>query len=85
MKEIKKFAATTMSTKKVLLEPTLNAFVWHKGIRNVPYRVRVKLSRQRNADEDDEEGDKFLTSVSLVEGVAKAEDFKKLKTEKEAR
>ncbi len=78
MKEIKKFAATTMSTKKVVLDAGLNQFVWHKGVRNVPYRVRVKLSRQRNPDEDDE-ADKFLTKVDFID-VAKS--FKGLQTEK---
>ncbi len=66
MKEIKKFAATTMSTKKVVLDAELNKFVWHKGVRNVPFRVRVKLSRTRNPDEDDE-ADKFLTKVEYVD------------------
>ena len=85
MKEIKKFAATTMSTKKVLLDEGLNKFVWHKGVRNVPVRVRVKLSRQRNPDEDDE-ADKFLTKVDLedigVDTKTNRPNFKGLKTEK---
>jgi large subunit ribosomal protein L31e len=33
----------------------LNKFVWSKGIRNVPVRVRVTLTRRRNDDEDAKE------------------------------
>lgn len=30
----------------------LNKFLWSNGVRNVPRRVRVRLSRKRNEDED---------------------------------
>jgi len=30
----------------------LNKYIWKQGIRNVPYRVRVKLARRRNEDEE---------------------------------
>ncbi|CAO2587374.1 60S ribosomal protein L31 [Lemmus lemmus] len=39
-------------TPDVQTETRLNKAVWAKGIRNVPYRIRVRLSRKRNEDED---------------------------------
>jgi large subunit ribosomal protein L31e len=55
LREIKKFAEKIMFTKDVRVESNLNKFVWSKGIRNVPYRVRVRLSRKRNEDEEAKE------------------------------
>lgn len=52
VREIKKFATQVMRTGDVRVEPELNKFIWSKGVRNVPYRVRVKLSRRRNEDEE---------------------------------
>uniref|UniRef100_A0A7R9WA07 60S ribosomal protein L31 n=1 Tax=Pseudictyota dubia TaxID=2749911 RepID=A0A7R9WA07_9STRA len=75
VREIKKFAQKAMYTKDVRVDPTLNKFIWSKGVRNVPYRVRVRLSRKRN--DDDESEDKYYTLVSHVE----VSTFKGLKTE----
>ncbi len=55
LREIKKFAQKIMFTNDVRVESTLNKFVWSKGIRNVPYRVRVRLTRKRNDDEEAKE------------------------------
>ncbi|CAK5062505.1 unnamed protein product [Meloidogyne enterolobii] len=52
IKEVKKFAEQQMGTPDVRVDTRLNKFLWSKGIRNVPYRVRVRLSRRRNDDED---------------------------------
>lgn len=49
---MKEFARKQMGTKKVLLDVGLNAAIWGKGIKNVPHRIRVRLSRRRNDDED---------------------------------
>ncbi|EDM03187.1 rCG61465 [Rattus norvegicus] len=40
-----------MGTSDVLTDTRLNKAVWAKGIRNVPYLIRVRLSRKRNEDE----------------------------------
>lgn len=40
-----------MHTSDVRISEELNKYVWHKGIRNVPFRVRVKLVRKRAEDE----------------------------------
>ncbi len=53
-----------MGTEDVRLDPKLNKFVWSKGIKNVPRRVRVRLSRRRNEDEDAKT--KLYTLVSVV-------------------
>lgn len=75
IKEIKKFATVAMGTKDVRVDSTLNKFVWATGIKNVPTRVRVRLSRKRNEDEDADE--KLYTLAQLVE----VSSFKGLNTE----
>jgi large subunit ribosomal protein L31e len=77
VKALKEFAQKTMGTKYVRVEGDLNRFVWHKGVRNVPYRVRVRMERKRQAEKKKQ--DKFgemYTIVSLVD----TESFKDLKT-----
>ncbi|GAB00016.1 uncharacterized protein L969DRAFT_96630 [Mixia osmundae IAM 14324] len=76
VKEVVKFAQSTMGTKLVQIDPTLNAAIWQKGVKDVPRRIRVRLSRKRNDDEDAKE--KLLTVVSHVSGVT---DFKGLQTQ----
>uniref|UniRef100_A0A915PWX4 Large ribosomal subunit protein eL31 n=1 Tax=Setaria digitata TaxID=48799 RepID=A0A915PWX4_9BILA len=51
IKAIRKFAEEQMGTKDVRVHIRLNEFLWSKGVKNVPYRVRVRLSRRRNDDE----------------------------------
>merc|ERR1712198_340180 len=46
------------------IDTRLNKAVWTKGIRNVPYRMRVRLSRKRNEDEDSP--NKLYTLVTYV-------------------
>merc|ERR1719377_458837 len=64
-----------MSTKDVRIDTKLNKFVWSAGVRNVPTRVRVRMSRKRNEDEDAKE--KMFTLVQHVP----VESFKGLQTE----
>ncbi|XP_076362893.1 ribosomal protein L31 [Tachypleus tridentatus] len=75
IKEIKKFAEKQMGTPDVRVDTRLNKFIWSKGIRNVPYRVRVRLSRKRNEDEDSPH--KLYTLVTHVAVTT----FKGLQTE----
>lgn len=46
------------------LDPQLNKKVWESGIKGVPYRLRVRISRKRN----DEEGakEKLYSYVQAV-------------------
>ncbi|TVY28322.1 60S ribosomal protein [Lachnellula hyalina] len=64
VKEIKKFATLSMGTSDVRLDPQLNKKVWEAGIKGVPYRLRVRISRKRN----DEEGakEKLYSYVQAV-------------------
>ncbi len=64
LKEVKKFAQTHMGTRDVRVDVELNKFIWSKGIRSVPHRVRVRLARKRNEDEDSAEP--MYTLVSYV-------------------
>lgn len=75
IKAIKEFAEKQFGTPDVRIDTRLNKFIWSNGIKNVPYRVRVRLSRKRN---DDEESVHKL--YTLVQHVPVA-SFKGLQTE----
>merc|ERR1719198_1005266 len=64
-----------MLTKDVRIDTKLNKAIWSRGVRNVEKRVRVRLSRKRNEDEDAKE--KMFTLVQHVP----VESFKNLQTE----
>ena len=44
----------------------LNKFIWSRGIRSVPRRVRVLIARKRNDDEDANEELYSLVTVTEV-------------------
>jgi ribosomal protein L31E len=58
------FALSNQGTTDVRLDPQLNKKVWEQGIKGVPYRLRVRISRKRN----DEEGakEKLYSYVQAV-------------------
>ena len=64
LQAIRDFARKTMGTEDVRIDTLLNKFLWSKGIRNVPNRVRVRLHRKRN--EDEEASEKLYTHVTHV-------------------
>jgi large subunit ribosomal protein L31e len=64
VKAIRKFAEQQFGTKDVRIDSSLNKQVWSHGIKNVPHRIRVLLSRKRNDDEDAKE--KLYTLVTYV-------------------
>ncbi|KAF9575034.1 60S ribosomal protein L31 [Mortierella alpina] len=64
IKAIKAFAQKTMGTSDVRVDPSLNKQIWSKGIKTVQHRIRVRLSRKRNDDEEAKE--KLYTYVSYV-------------------
>ena len=49
------FAIKMMGTKDVRIDVGLNKHIWSQGVKNVPVRVRVRLSRARNESEDSKE------------------------------
>lgn len=53
-----------MGTDDVRLDVNLNKYLWSQGIHNVPTRVRVRLHRKRN--EDEEATEKLYTLVTHV-------------------
>jgi len=77
VKEIKKFAEKQMGTKDVRIDTRLNKAIWSQGVRGVPFRMRVRLARLRNEDEDSIH--KLYTLVTHVQ-IAKG-GFKGLQTE----
>jgi large subunit ribosomal protein L31e len=64
IKSIREFASKQMGTKDVRLDVNVNKAVWSHGIKNVPFRIRVRISRRRNDDEDAKE--KLYSYVSYV-------------------
>lgn len=53
--EIRKFVEKVMKTKDVRIDVKLNKHLWVKGVRNVPKRVRLRIQRRKNDDEDAKE------------------------------
>nr|XP_058896836.1 large ribosomal subunit protein eL31-like [Kogia breviceps] len=52
LREIRKFAVKETGTPDVRIDARLNKAIWAKGIKNVPYRIHVQLSRKYDDDED---------------------------------
>lgn len=76
IRDIKRFATKEMYTEDVRIDTGLNRFIWVNGIRNVPRKVRVRITRKRNEDEDAK--NKFYSLVQHVQ----VDSFVGLKTEK---
>ncbi|KIJ98606.1 hypothetical protein K443DRAFT_627661 [Laccaria amethystina LaAM-08-1] len=64
VKSVIDFAQKTMGTSDVRIDPKLNQAVWARGIKTVPHRLRVKLERKRNDEENAKE--KLYTYVTHV-------------------
>ncbi|KAL1586689.1 hypothetical protein WHR41_04610 [Cladosporium halotolerans] len=64
IKEIRAFAEKAMGTSDVRLDPQLNKKVWECGVKGVPFRLRVRISRKRNDEEDAKE--KLYSYVQAV-------------------
>lgn len=55
IKAIRDFAEKVMKTKDVRIDVKLNKHLWAKGVRNVPKRIRLRVERRKNEDEDAKE------------------------------
>jgi len=64
-----------MLTEDVRIDTTLNKYVWSNGIRNLPRRIRVRLSRRKAEDEGGK--GQYYTLVQHLD----VDSFKGLKTE----
>ncbi|CAN6561692.1 unnamed protein product [Malus baccata var. baccata] len=65
IKEIRKFAQKSMGTTDARVDVKLNKHIWSRGIRSVPRRIRVRIARKRNDDEDAKE--EFYSLVTVTE------------------
>eukprot|EP01120_Amphizonella_sp_Union-15-10_P000321 TRINITY_DN10335_c0_g3_i2.p1 TRINITY_DN10335_c0_g3~~TRINITY_DN10335_c0_g3_i2.p1 ORF type:complete len:150 (-),score=36.41 TRINITY_DN10335_c0_g3_i2:86-535(-) len=74
IKELRKFAQKQMHTVDVRIDTAVNQFLWSKGIRMPPNKIRVRFSRRKNEDEDAKE--EMYTLVSFIP----ATNFHGLKT-----
>lgn len=54
-----------MGTTDVRMDVKLNKQVWSRGIRSVPRRIRVRVARKRNDEEDAKE--EFYSLVTVAE------------------
>ncbi|CAK9074137.1 unnamed protein product [Durusdinium trenchii] len=52
LRVVRQFASKVMMTTDVRIDTKLNKFLWSNGVRNIPRRVRVRLSRKRNEERD---------------------------------
>ena len=75
VREIRKFATKEMKTKDVRIDTALNQHLYSHGIRNLPFKIRLRIARKKNEDEDAKE--KFYTLVQHVD----VKSFAKLGTE----
>ncbi|KAK4411040.1 60S ribosomal protein L31 [Sesamum angolense] len=66
IKEIRKFAQKAMGTTDVRVDVKLNKHIWSRGIRSVPRRIRVRIARKRNDDEDAKEELYSLVTVAEI-------------------
>ena len=78
LREIRDFVEQTMKTSEVRIEPLVNQFIWAKGIRTPPRRIRLRLVRALNTHKVGQES--MHTVVRLLE----VDDFSKLQTNKSA-
>merc|ERR1711879_699983 len=63
-KAIKNFALKEMGTQDVRSDAELNKQCWSQGSSNVPKRIRCRLARKRNDDEESKH--KLFTLVTWV-------------------
>lgn len=55
-----------MRTEDVRIDTRLNQFVWSSGVRNLPKKIRVRVTRKRNEDNNEKKSE-WYTLVQHVE------------------
>jgi hypothetical protein len=53
-----------MGTSDVRIDPSLNKALWARGVKHTDHRIRVRIARKRNDDEDAKE--KLYSYVTYV-------------------
>eukprot|EP00744_Colponema_vietnamica_P000314 GILI01000557.1.p1 GENE.GILI01000557.1~~GILI01000557.1.p1 ORF type:complete len:189 (-),score=88.26 GILI01000557.1:60-626(-) len=77
VKKLKSIAAKLLKTKDNRVDSTLNNFLWHRGVKGVPGRVRVLITRKvAEAPEGGSQRKRFYSILSYVP----VADFKGLTT-----
>lgn len=66
LSEIRKLVHKLMRTPDVRIDARLNEFIWSNGIRNLPKKVRVRVTRKRN-DEDAEKKSEWFSVVQYLD------------------
>ena len=66
MDSIRKFAQKAMCTEDVRIDPTVNKYVWSKGVHNVPRRIRVRLSRKVNEEDEENKTVGYICFMRLL-------------------
>lgn len=64
IREIKRYVRRRMKTSDVRIDPQLNKFLWSRGIKNPPPKIRLLLSR-KPCEEEEKQG-RYYTHVSYV-------------------
>jgi large subunit ribosomal protein L31e len=64
VKAVKEFAQKAMGTSDVRIDPSLNKALWARGVKHTDHRIRVRIARKRNDDEDAKE--KLYSYVTYV-------------------
>jgi large subunit ribosomal protein L31e len=75
--EIRKLVSKMMRTPDVRIDSKLNEYIWSNGIRNLPKKIRVRVSRKRT-DEDAEKKSEWYSLVQHID----VDDFSNRLTEK---
>ncbi|RNE97707.1 large subunit ribosomal protein L31e [Trypanosoma rangeli] len=65
IKRIKAFVGKLMKTKDNRIDASLNTYIWHKGVKGVPGRVRVHVERKSETPEGGKRKH-FYTVISNV-------------------
>eukprot|EP00760_Papus_ankaliazontas_P033191 PhM_4_TR6224/c0_g1_i3/m.74766/K02910/RP-L31e, RPL31; large subunit ribosomal protein L31e len=67
-KVVKEYAKKMLGTSDNRIDVKLNKALWSKGIKNIPHRIRVRMSRKvRETTEDGKRGGgKYYTVISYV-------------------
>ncbi|KAI8365270.1 ribosomal protein L31e-domain-containing protein [Radiomyces spectabilis] len=64
IKAVKAFAEKAMGTKDVRIDAGLNKAIWARGVKHIDHRIRVRIARKRNDEEDAKE--KLYSYVTYV-------------------
>ena len=51
IRSLRQFAEKAMHTKDVRIDASVNKFLWSRGVKNPPHRIRVRLTRKISEDE----------------------------------